>query len=77
MNHRRITVSPDEIKAMINSGMTREQVAQQLGCSRSTVFNALNQARYEKQLQKNKGYKKRRRCKLIRYAGWVPGGEAW
>ena len=79
MNHRRITASPDEIKAMIDTGMTREQVAQQLGCSRGTVFNALNQDRYERQLQVARVLKPQRKnkSKLIRYAGWVKGGDSW
>jgi transposase len=77
MNHRRITASPDEIKAMIDTGMTHRQIAAQFGCSRSTVFNALDPERYERLRQARDSVVKPRQRKLIKYAGWVKGGDSW
>jgi DNA invertase Pin-like site-specific DNA recombinase len=74
MNHRRITASPDEIQAMIDNGMTHSQIAAQFGCSRSTVFNALDPERYERLRQARPSVVKPRRGKpLIKYAGWARG----
>jgi uncharacterized protein (DUF433 family) len=74
MNHRRITASPAEIQSMIANGMTHKQVAAQFGCSRSTVFNALDPERYERLRQARDSVVKPRRGKpLIKYAGWARG----
>jgi transposase len=73
MNHRRITATPDEIQAMIDSGMTHKQVADRFGCSRSTVFNALDPARYERLRQARDSVVRPRPRKLVKYAGWARG----